>query len=144
VIANPAVVPEFYVTDLGRSLRFYVDALGFEIDYERPESRFAALSFRGSRIMLEEISGTRAASDEEFAQGGWRTGDLEFPFGRGVSLQISVLDVESAHARVLALGYQVRLGLRNRTYRMGDEVVEQRQFLVLDPDGYLIRLAQQH
>src|SRR5438874_2326438 len=103
-------------------------ALGFEIDYERPEAGFVSLRFLDSQIMLEEIVETNAASDSEFEMGGWRTGKLDFPFGRGVSFEITVPDVESVHARVLEHGYAAKLGLRQRTYRVADETVEVRQF----------------
>lgn len=36
-----ALVPELSVTDLDRSLAFYVDLCGFRIRYSRPENGFA-------------------------------------------------------------------------------------------------------
>ena len=136
------VVPELYVTDLARSLRFYVDALGFEVAYDRPEGKFAAISISGSLVMLEEVTARSTASDDEFEAGEWRTGVLEFPLGRGVSFELMVPDVEAVYERVVHAGYDITLGLRERTYRVGREVIRLRQFLVMDPDGYLMRPAQ--
>jgi catechol 2,3-dioxygenase-like lactoylglutathione lyase family enzyme len=137
-----AVVPELYVTDLSRSLRFYVGGLGFEIAYDRPEGGFAAIKLSESVLMLEEVRARTAASDDEFEAGEWRTAELEFPFGRGVSFEVTVADVEAVHARIVGLGYEVKLGVRDRTYRVGEEFTRLRQFLVMDPDGYLVRPAQ--
>jgi catechol 2,3-dioxygenase-like lactoylglutathione lyase family enzyme len=43
-MARPTLVPELYVSNLSVSLEFYLDVLGFRVEYERPEDRFAALS----------------------------------------------------------------------------------------------------
>jgi catechol 2,3-dioxygenase-like lactoylglutathione lyase family enzyme len=142
-MTRPALVPELYVTDLARSLQFYVDVLGFRIEYRRPESGFAAISLRGSHFMLEEGHSGDAATDEEFEAGSWRSADLVYPLGRGVSFEVVVDDVNALYARVMAAGYPVKLGLRERFYGVGAERVGLRQFLVMDPDGYLIRLAEQ-
>jgi catechol 2,3-dioxygenase-like lactoylglutathione lyase family enzyme len=139
---TPSVVPELYVTDLSRSLHFYVDVLGFEVAWDRPEKGFAAIRWRESIVMLEETTELGAASDAEFEGGAWRTADIDFPFGRGVSFEVTVTEVDAVYARVVDAGYSVKLGLREREYRVADQVVRLRQFLVMDPDGYLVRLAQ--
>lgn len=38
------LVPELSVSDFERSLKFYCQVLGFEVEYERPEDSFAYLS----------------------------------------------------------------------------------------------------
>jgi catechol 2,3-dioxygenase-like lactoylglutathione lyase family enzyme len=139
---NHRIVPELYVTDLARSLRFYLDGLGFEIAYERPETRFVAINLAGSLVMLEETTVRSPAPDGEFEAGEWRTADLEFPYGRGVSFQVNVADVVATHARIVDAGYTVKVGLHERAYRVGESAIRLRQFLVMDPDGYLIRPAQ--
>jgi len=139
---RPTLVPELYVTNLGRSLQFYVDLLGFQIAYQRPETGFAALSLEGAHLMLEQTAAVEAATDEEFAQGQWRTARLEPPFGRGISLEITVADVQAVSARLLAHSYPIKLGLQDKWYRVNDRLQGVRQLLVLDPDGYLLRLDQ--
>ena len=49
-----ALIPELIVSDLQQSLRFYCHILGFNIEYDRPEDKFAFLSYCGSQLMLEE------------------------------------------------------------------------------------------
>ena len=74
-----ALIPELIVSDLQQSLRFYCHILGFNIEYDRPEDKFAFLSYGGSQLMLEEDY-----PDES----PWRVGPLERPFGRGLNLSI--------------------------------------------------------
>src|SRR6266702_7120158 len=54
------LVPELSISNLENSLTFYCDILGFKIEFERAEDRFAYLSFHGSELMLEEDSGRQS------------------------------------------------------------------------------------
>ena len=63
---RPALVPELYVSNLGSSIAFYVEILGFRIEYERPEEKFAAISLRTPALVLEEVSSLTRATPEEF------------------------------------------------------------------------------
>ncbi|MGI9432940.1 MAG: bleomycin resistance protein [Myxococcota bacterium] len=139
---RPALVPELYVSNLEASLVFYVELLGFRIEYDRPEERFAALSLGGAHLMLEEASSLEPATPEEFQQGQWRPAALERPFGRGLNLEIEVEDIEAPAARLVASGFPMRLPPHERAYRVGDRQQVVRQLLVADPDGYLIRLSR--
>ncbi len=47
------LVPELLVTDLTRSLEFWVSYLGFHVAYERLEDGFAYLDLNGAQVMLE-------------------------------------------------------------------------------------------
>ena len=141
-MSRPTLVPELSVLDLSQSLRFYVDLLGFQIEYQRPESGFAAISVEGAHLMLEETASCEAATASDFTQGQWRTARLEYPFGRGINLEITILDVQSVYAGLLTHAYPIKLDLHDKWYRVNDRFQGVRQFLVMDPDGYLIRLAQ--
>ena len=118
------------MSDFERSLAFYLDLAGFEILYERPEDAFAYLSLGGAELMIER--------DDRM----WSTGPLEHPRGRGINLQIEVPDAAAAHERFLARGYPVMVPIEERWYRRDDVYVGQKQFLVQDPDGYLLRFAE--
>jgi len=124
------MVPELSVSDFDRSLDFYVDLVGFEILYARPESAFAYLSLDGAELMIERTSGT------------WSTGPLEQPYGRGINFQIMVADLAALHARLVTQGYPIMVPIEERWYRRGDVFDGQQQFLVQDPDGYLLRFAE--
>ena len=134
---RPRLVPELAVTDIAISLHFWRDVLGFKILYDRPEDGFAYLDLDGAEIMLDQRDG--GAPERS---GIWDTGSLKRPFGRGVNFQIQLTDYDAALARVRAAGIALHFGPEERWYRRGDEEVGVHQFLVLDPDGYLVRLQQ--
>ena len=128
-----ALVPELDVTDLEASLVFYVDVLGFSVRYSRPEEQFAYLEREGAELMLE----TAAGPGRRF-----RTAPLEPPFGRGMNLQIKCSDVTALYACVEATSAGVVIPLETRWYRAGDVERGNRQFVVADPDGYLLRFFE--
>lgn len=129
-MAGQRIVPELLCSDFARSLAFYVAVCGFRIRYERPEDRFAYLDLDGAELMLEQVGeGPRT----------FLSGPLERPYGRGINLQIEVADVDGLHARAVAAGSEVFLPIEERWYRVGTGEAGNRQFVVLDPDGYLLR-----
>jgi catechol 2,3-dioxygenase-like lactoylglutathione lyase family enzyme len=141
-MTRPALVPELCVTRLESSLDFYLDVLGFELEYERKEEGFAAISLGSAHLMLEEAPSLERATATEFERGEWRTGDLERPFGRGVNFEIEVASIDAANDRMADKGYPLLLDLHTKTYRMKTVKRTVRRLLVADPDGYLIRLSQ--
>ncbi len=125
------LVPELLVRDIAVSRAFYVDVLGFEVIYERPATRFVYLSRDGADLMIEQIDDT-----------AWITGPLDLPYGRGVNFEIGVKDVAALARRVAATGHPLFRLLEDAWYRVGDAFAGNRQVLVQDPDGYLLRFAQ--
>ena len=128
------LVPEMLVRDLSRSLAFYRDVLGFTEKFGRPEEGFVYLEMGHAQIMLEAMPEDRSQA--------WVTGDLEPPFGRGLNLQIEVADVRLIHDRLAEGNYALFRPLRRQWYREGDHENGQDEFLVQDPDGYLLRFMQ--
>lgn len=128
--ATPALVPELDVSDLDGSLSVYIDVLGFDCYVSRPEERFAYLIRDGVHLMLEEATGPGRR---------FRTAPLERPFGRGMNLQIEVADVDALYARVQQAGLTVVIALEERWYRQDNTEAGHRQFVMADPDGYLLR-----
>jgi orotate phosphoribosyltransferase len=139
---GPALVPELYVTELARSLRFYVDGIGFAVDYARPEDGFASLSLGRARLMLEETRSLFPAGAHDLARGEFRTAELRAPFGRGINLELRVPDVLAVSRRLAAAAHPVLLEPYEKSYRVGERMLAVRQLLVADPDGYLIRPSQ--
>lgn len=114
------LIPELYVSDISKSLDFY-KSLGFEIRYDRPQSKFAFIEMEGSQIMLCEINGT------------WEVGELSRPFGRGINLQMEVENVDELYRKVVTAKYPLFEEVADKT-EYGN-----REFLIQDPDGYLLR-----
>ena len=127
------MVPELLVSDLDASLRFWRGLCGFAVAYDRPEDRFAYLDRAGRQIMLEEVMAPGRR---------WVTAPLERPFGRGINLQITVDDVVPILTSLDAAGWPLFLDPEEVWYRAGTGETGVRQFLVQDPDGYLVRFSQ--
>lgn len=124
------VVPELSCSDLTKSLRFYIDLLGFKIRFERLESGFACIVRARVILMLEQVNDN------------WATGALEKPFGRGLNFQIEVEDAQTLHDQVASAGHPLFRPLKTSWYRQGDLECGQLEFLLQDPDGYLLRFSQ--
>jgi catechol 2,3-dioxygenase-like lactoylglutathione lyase family enzyme len=129
-MSEPKLVPELDVSDIDVSLAFYTGVCGFAVRFERPEERFAYLDLDGVHLMLEEAAGPGRR---------FRTAPLERPFGRGVNFQIAVRDVDALYARIEAAGCAVPIAMEERWYRADGILSGNRQFVVADPDGYLLR-----
>ena len=70
-------------------------------------------------------------------------GDLIQPYGGGVNLQIPVDDVWAMHTRVVREASAISLPLEDHWYRRDDVEIGVRQFVVMDPDGYLLRFSEE-
>ena len=124
------LMPELSVVDLERSKYFYVEILGFCLEYERAEDRLACVSLGEAQLLLEEINGH------------WATGELAYPFGRGVNFQIAAPDVAKLGQALKSNGIPLFREVYEAAYRENDTVHRMRELLVQDPDGYLLRFAQ--
>lgn len=72
----------------------------------------------------------------------FRTAPLERPCGRGVNVQVEVADVDALHARVDQAGQRAVVELEGRWYRLDTFGAGNRQLVVADPDGYLLRFFE--
>ena len=84
--------------------------------------------------MLEQIDKAQVSR--------WSTGKLEYPLGRGVNFQIEVPDVAKLMGSLERAEHPLHNPLEERWYKVGDRLEGQKQFLVLDPDGYLLRFCE--
>ncbi|MDY0870680.1 bleomycin resistance protein [Dongia rigui] len=126
------LVPELICSDFARSRAFYVDLLGFRPAYERPEHSFAYLERGPIQIMIEQFS----------EEGSWATAEMVQPYGRGINLQIEIDDLDGLAAKIKRAGIAFYKEPVDCWYRVDDHESGQRQFLVQDPDGYLLRFCQ--
>ncbi|MDE4911089.1 VOC family protein [Methylobacterium sp. 092160098-2] len=125
-----ALTPELAVYDLDTSLRFWCDLLGFGVAYDRPAARFSYLVRGRAQIMLCQRNGR------------WDTGTLERPYGRGVNFQIMVDQLAPILTALATAGWPLFEEPSEAWYRTGPVEGGQRECLVQDPDGYLVRLAE--
>lgn len=123
------LIPELSVSDINKTREFYVDVLGFKICYERPEDKFIFVEKDGNQIMLEQINDN------------WNVGKMEYPFGRGINFEMTISDVDAVYERIEKAGIKLFRKMEVKDYECGDEIVHQKQFLIQDPDGYLLRFV---
>ncbi|QQO24635.1 VOC family protein [Bradyrhizobium diazoefficiens] len=124
------LVPELGVSSMLDSLSFWRDLLGFEIAYDRPAARFAYLVRGRLQIMLCELNGR------------WETAEMQRPFGRGVNFQMIVDRIAPMLKALDDAKWPLYEQPNEAWYRVGDQEYGQREFLVQDPDGYLIRFVE--
>ena len=128
-----SLVPELSISDFKKSIEFYTEILGFKIEYQRTEEGFAYLSLGEAQIMIDQIGKTRT----------WKTGEFKHPLGRGINFQIKVVEnIDLLLERLSRNNIELFLEPEEKWYRKEDYHVGNKQFLVQDPDGYLLRFFE--
>ena len=110
------VAPVFRVTDLQRSLSYYRDFLGFEVEFDY-EGFYAGVLRDGCRVHL-----TCAAPPER--------DEKAFEAAEHIDACFGVRDAQALASRFAAAGAVFSVPLRNMPYG--------REFYVKDPDGYIL------
>lgn len=127
------MLPEFDVFNLEESLHFYTSLIGFNIVYERKEDKFAFLQLEDVQLMLQEIN-------EEGNK--WGTGKLEYPLGVGINFQIDVTNIDEIYGNLRKANYRIFVEMEEHWYRKDEILMGCREFLVQDPNGYVLRFSQ--
>lgn len=121
-----SLIPELSVTDIEKSKKFYLN-LGFKIMYERKEDKFCFLYLEDNQIMIEEINNN------------WNVGEMKYPFGNGINISMTVSDIDSFYESIISKKIVLFRKIKTSKYRVDDIVYEDKEFLLQDPDGYLLR-----
>lgn len=108
-----------------KKVSFYL-RLGFKIEYERTD--FAFLSLGNAQLMIEQINNH------------WFVDKLEKPFGRGINFQIEISSIKELLERLN--GYPLFREVEDHWYRQNNKLLGQRELLIQDPDGYLLRFSE--
>ena len=121
-----SLIPELRVSNIEKSKEFYLK-LGFKVMYERKEDKFYFLQLENNQIMIEE----------DLKE--WKTGELEYPFGRGINLSMEVSTVDELYRKIKEEKLTIFEELKSKEYKVGNEISYDKEFLIQDPDGYLLR-----
>lgn len=125
------MIPELSVSNLEISLQFY-KIVGFKIEYERKENKFVFLSLGKIQFMLQEIT-----KDDK-----WEIAPLIHPFGNGINFQLEVEDVDLIYNNLKKNNYKITFEIEENWYRKDNKMLGNKEFLIQDPDGYLLRFSQ--
>ncbi len=121
------LIPELSVSNIDKSRKFYTD-IGFKIMYERLENKFCFIEYEGNQIMIEQNNDN------------WDIGaKMEYPYGRGINISMEVSDIDLIRNNILNSGYKIFIDVMINEYRVNDKIYKDREFLVQDPDGYVLR-----
>ena len=121
-----SLIPELSVSNIETIKKFYQN-IGFEIKYERKENKFCFLQLEGNQIMIEEQNNN------------WNTGKMEYPYGRGINISMAIKNVEKMYNELKEKNVEFYLGLETHEYKVDNEIYKDEEFLIQDPDGYLLR-----
>ncbi|MCX8281510.1 VOC family protein [Phyllobacterium sp. 0TCS1.6C] len=130
-----ALVPEFAVSDWRKSKAFYCDVLGFTCLYERAEEGFCYLALGEAEIMIDQIGQGRTFDDGHLPE--------SYPFGRGLNVQIRVDGINGMMEALRRHNFALYLAPEEKWYRVDEVEFGHRQFIVADPDGYLLRFYEE-
>lgn len=121
-----SLIPELSVSNIENSIKFYT-SIGFQIMYERKEDKFCFLQLEKNQIMIEEVNDN------------WNTGTLEYPFGRGINISMSIRDIDEYYNKIKENNIKIFEEIKINKYLVDDITYEDKEFLIQDPDGYLLR-----
>lgn len=127
------IIPELGVSDIKKSLFFWCDLIGFEIYYGDPESGFVCIDYDGAEIVLNQ---------NDLSNSTWETAPLEYPRGRGVNFELEVENTRPISSRLKKAGIKLYQEERDEWDRIEEVERGYRKFLVIDPDGYLLKIIQ--
>ena len=121
-----SLIPELSVSNIETSKEFYKN-LGFKIVYERPENKFCFMQLENNQVMIEENNDN------------WNVGKLEYPYGNGINISMAISDVEQLYKNLKFKQIKMVLDLKINEYRVNNKLFQDKEFLIQDPDGYLLR-----
>ena len=122
------LTPNLVVDDVARSIAFYRDQLGMQMGMSVPDQPpyvFASVVHGPVEIFFN----AREAVAEDFPQ------MLTHGIGGALSLYLEVDDVDGLYRDLSAKGVKIVMEPKTQFYGM-------REFMIADPDGWLLMFAQ--
>lgn len=121
-----SLIPELSVSNIEKSKKFY-ENLGFKIIYERIENKFCFMQIEDNQIMIEEKNDN------------WSVGKLEYPYGNGINISMTISDIENMYNELKRKRTDFFIDIKVSEYRVNGKIYQDKEFLIQDPDGYLLR-----
>ena len=118
----------FFESEIIRSSNY----LEFNKNIPRPENKFVFISLGEIQFMLQENSD----NDK------WEVAKLTYPFGNGINFQLEVENANKIYDNLKNNNYKIAFEIEENWYRQGNRLLGNKEFLVQDPDGYLLRFSE--
>lgn len=119
---------ELFVTDHDIAIDFYTRVLGFEL--RRRDEHYASLACGAVTIGLGLVADLPEHEDGP----GFSQDRMARARGAGVEIVLETPDLDLLHQRVLDSGHRLAEPMRERPWGLRD-------FRLIDPDGYYLRLT---
>lgn len=127
ITLNMTLRLELFVDNIERTVSFYTDILGFEV--QRSDSDYTSLVH--GCVVLGIGRARELPADHHFNQV-----DLARPQkGVGTEIVFEVDDLDSVLARIKRLNWPILVPIRSRSWGVRD-------FRISDPDGYFLRITE--
>ena len=85
------------------------------------------MQFENNQIMLEEKNDN------------WNVAKMEYPYGNGMNISMTVENVDYLYKTLKDKQVKIFLDLEINEYRVNNKIFQDKEFLLQDPDGYLLR-----
>lgn len=85
------------------------------------------MQFENNQIMLEENNDN------------WNVAKMEYPYGNGMNISMTVENVDYLYKTLKDKQVKIFLNLEINEYRVNNKIFQDKEFLLQDPDGYLLR-----
>lgn len=72
----------------------------------------------------------------------WDVAPLSYPFGNGINFQLEVDNVQLIYDSLKSANYKIAFEIEENWYRQDEKLLGNKEFLVQDPDGYLLRFSE--
>lgn len=67
---------------------------------------------------------------------------LTYSFGNGINLQLQADNLDEIYNNLKSNNYKITFDIEENWYRQDDKLLGNKEFLVQDPDGYLLRFSE--
>ena len=72
----------------------------------------------------------------------WDVAPLSYPFGNGINFQLEVDNVDNIYKALKEKNYKITFEIEENWYRKDNKLLGNKEFLIQDPDGYLLRFLE--
>lgn len=79
---------------------------------------------------------------ETSSKNKWSVAPLSNPFGNGINFQLEVDSIDKIYNILKQTNYKIAFDIEENWYRQDNKLLGNKEFLVQDPDGYLLRFSE--